>query len=739
MSEFISKIKPWAKYLPVIVFIVILPFIWDTDNMLDASLLPRQLALSFFLIAMTVTFAILFFKGQRFSFDGKYVKIVFGGLALFMLMHLISWAFGVVNGNEALFRTVKEFGFCLFFFFIYQLLANDYRGRELILKLLLVAGTVFITIGIVQFMKADFSKFESSTQNLSYYLNSIIEELYSTCSNKNLFSSILFITLPVSVYCMLNHDGDHKVLSLLWQIFAGVVSIVDLALIVIMLTRTVWAALAVALVAAYIIAYARRMIFVPKMSGEGAKRKTKLIYIGVPAVLVVIMVAVFAFSDTQIERTIVERAAITFNPEKYGYRDNEHGESSVAMRKLVWGKTLDMIKDHPVLGAGPGQWQIELPKYGADEFGAKVRDGSETFQRPHNDYLWFASEVGIIGLLGYLAFFVGILFAGLSNIKRAVNGRVALFNIVAVAALIGWIVVSLLDYPHERIEHNVFYLTISAIVLVDYARRTVAGNQIEQAELTEHTEQVELTEQTTLAEQTEWSGKATVTLAILAFGLVVSGLHLWQSWAYYNGEKNGRLVLAAYYHEDWNAIVRLTRKVDTQLYTLDNYTVPIHYYRGVALSFKNNDKEAISEFEQALEKHPNHMLSYCGIAASLMKLQRYDEAIKYVEQVLEMSPRNSQALFDMAIAYYNKKEFKQALDYMLRLPLVLESGPHNYEATRRAIYRAAVAENASRYNRDNLLDWLNNDGRVDSSIKRYYSDSCTFDELLLKELGPNNQ
>ena len=73
MSEFISKIKPWAKYLPVIVFIVILPFIWDTDNMLDASLLPRQLALSFFLIAMTVTFAILFFKGQRFSFDGKYV------------------------------------------------------------------------------------------------------------------------------------------------------------------------------------------------------------------------------------------------------------------------------------------------------------------------------------------------------------------------------------------------------------------------------------------------------------------------------------------------------------------------------------------------------------------------------------------------------------------------------------------------------------------------------------------
>ena len=739
MSEFISKIKPWAKYLPVIVFIGILPFVWDADNMLDASLLPRQLTLSFFLIAMTVTFAVLFFKGLRFTFEGKYVKIVFGGLALFMLMHLVSCAFGVVNGYEAFFRTVKEFGFCLFFFFIYQLIVNDYRGRELILKLLLVAGTVFITIGIVQFLKADFSKFESSTKNLSYYLNSVIEELYSTCSNKNLFSSILLITLPVSVYCTLYHNGNRKILSLLWQIFAGIVSLADLTLIVVMLTRTVWAALAVALVAAYVLAYARRMHFAPKTGSEGSLRKTKLIYIGIPAALVVIMIAAFALTDTQLERTIKERIALTFNPEKYGYRDNEHGESSVAMRKLVWGKTLAMIKDHPVLGAGPGQWQIELPKYGVDEFGAKLRDGSLTFQRPHNDYLWFASEVGILGLLGYLVFFVGVLLAGLSNIKRATESKVALYNIVAVAGLIGWVVVSLLDYPHERIEHNVFYLTISAIVLVDYARRNVAGNQTVEEERTAQPEQAEPTEQTTLAVQSGLSGKSTITLAILAFGLVLSGLHLWQSWAYYKGEKNGRIVLAAYYHEDWNAIVRLTRKVDSQMYTLDNYTVPIHYYRGVALSFKGNDEAAIIEFEQALEKHPNHMLSYCGLGASLMRLQRYDEAIKSVERVLEMSPRNSQALFDMAIIYYNKREFKPALNYMLRLPLVLESGPRNYEATRRSICRAAVAEEGWRYNRDNLLEWLNNDGRVDASIKRYYSDSCLFGDLLLKELGPNNQ
>lgn len=715
MKDILSKIKPWTQFTPIVVFFLVLPFVWDTTNMLDASMLPRQLLLSIFLIVMSAVFVVLFFKGQRFSFVGKYEKFVFGGLALFMLMHIVSSAFGVDNGYEAFFRTVKEYGFCMFFVFVYQLIVNNYRGRELILKIMLVTGSIFITIGIIQFFKTDFSKFTESTKNLSYYLNSIIEEIYSTCSNKNLFSSILFVTLSVSVYCALSRNGNHKGLSVVWRIFAGIVTIADLTLIVIMLTRTVWAAVVLASVTAYILVYVRRMIFVPQTNGVKPALKTKLIYIGVPVVLVAAIVAVVALSDTQIERAIVERAALTFNPEKYGYKDNEHGESSVAMRKLIWEKTVDMIKDHPVLGVGPGQWQIEIPKYGVDEFGAQLREGSLTFQRPHNDYLWFASEVGLVGLLGYLIFYVGIIIAGLSNIRRSSVEGVALFNIVAVAALVGWVVISLVDYPHERIEHNVFYLTISAIVLADYTWRKNPENQ------------------------TVRKGGAIVTLAVLVFGFVLGCLHLWQTKAYYNGEKNFRNVLEAYYNEDWDAVVQLTLKVNTQMYTLDNYTVPIHYYKGVALSYKNNDEAAIREFEQALKKHPYHLLTYCAMGTSLMKLEQYDEARDYFERALKISPRNNHALFDLAIVYYNQKEFKQALDYILRLPLAMNPAPQNFEVTRRIICRAAVNEDASFYNNKRMQEWMNDDDKVDSSIKNYYADSCSFKELLIKELGPNDQ
>ncbi len=711
MKRLFSTIKAWTLYMPVIVFFLVLPFVWNT-NLLDASLLSRQLFLSFFLVAMLATFVFMFFKGLRFRFGGKREKVVLCGLSLFMLMHVISSLFGVDNGYEALFRTVKEFGFCLFFFFIYQLLIYDCRGRELLLKLMLWVGAFFISLGIIQLLGADFSKYMAATKNRSYYLNLVMEQIYSTCSNKNLFSSLLFITLPISVYFVMVPNGKNKIATILWRIFAALVTVVDLAFILVLLTRTVWLAVFMSVAASYVLICVWKLHIVPRRLGVKAAIKAKLIYIGVPLLLVVSMAVVFVVSDTQIERTIVERVVITFNPEKYGYRDNEHGESSVAMRKLIWEKSVEMIKDHPLLGAGPGQWQIEVPKYGVDEFDAKLREGTLTFQRPHNDFLWFASEVGLLGLLGFVVSLIGIICAGLSNIRHSDDKKVVLFNILAVSALWGWIVISLLDYPHERIEHNVFFLTISAIMLADWQKHRVTD---------------------------ERSGNVMVTISMLAAGLVVSGLHLWQSWAFFKGEKNARNVLAAYYDENWDAILVLTRNADKQMYTLDNFTVPTHYYKGVALSYKDNDEGAIREFNKAIENHPNHMLTYCAMGTSYMKLDKYDEAVKCFERVFEMSPRNNQALYDMAVIHYNKKQFKQALEYILKLPNKLELTPNNFESVRRTICKAAVNEDASRYNRKNLMDWINDDNKVDSSIKRYYSDSCAFDELILKELGPNNQ
>jgi putative inorganic carbon (HCO3(-)) transporter len=68
------------------------------------------------------------------------------------------------------------------------------------------------------------------------------------------------------------------------------------------------------------------------------------------------------------------------------------GAHSVTSRFFIWKKGLEMIKEHPLLGVGPGNYRIEVPK----------DISSRPTLPPHNMFLLVAGEMGIPGLLIYL-------------------------------------------------------------------------------------------------------------------------------------------------------------------------------------------------------------------------------------------------------------------------------------------------------------------------------------------------
>lgn len=67
-------------------------------------------------------------------------------------------------------------------------------------------------------------------------------------------------------------------------------------------------------------------------------------------------------------------------------------------RVLVWTSTCQMIRDHPLLGVGSGNFKIIYPKYRSVE---EIRlSGSDVFvNRSHNDFLETACETGPVGLI----------------------------------------------------------------------------------------------------------------------------------------------------------------------------------------------------------------------------------------------------------------------------------------------------------------------------------------------------
>lgn len=581
----------------------------------------------------------------------------------------------------------------------------------MLIKTALTASIVFIAIGYIQLVKSDFSDFLAAEDHRSYYFNLVMDNVFSTCSNKNLFASLLFITIPFALYTLISNHETRKS-AIVWRTISAITIVANATLIVLLMSRTVFASIFLTLMAFAAISYIYIFRISPEKHGTKVSPKAKKICIVAPVVVVLAAIIFVQSTDTILENTIKERIGLTFNPEKYGYRDNEHGESSTAMRTIIWSKTIEMVKDRPIVGHGIGQWQIIVPKYGVNEFGEKLRNGNQTFQRPHNDYLWFASELGLIGLIGYLIFYIGIIYICICNIKESNDKNTIVFNILAVSALIGWMVVYNLDFSHERIEHNIMYLSIAAIALSDYHAARSKDDKC--------------------------ASKAG-SILILAVCAGISIIGTYQSYQYYKGESNGRLILERHYAHKWDQVIQLTNDIHSQPYTLNNFTTPMPYYRGVAFSMKGDQESAIKEFDKCMQIHPYCILNFCSKGIALIKSGKYDEALDCLSNALAMSPRCTDALYNTAICHFNKKDINNAFLYINKIPFDVKDKSASFYETYLMIYKKMALEKKDIYNRDNLVSWINDDKKVANTIKKYQKENRSdLSELLLEELGSSN-
>ena len=69
---------------------------------------------------------------------------------------------------------------------------------------------------------------------------------------------------------------------------------------------------------------------------------------------------------------------------------------------VIWHSAIDIIRDHPITGIGMGNFRLICPdsKYGPDD--AKGLGYSRCASHPHNIYLEWLTEGGIIGLTGFI-------------------------------------------------------------------------------------------------------------------------------------------------------------------------------------------------------------------------------------------------------------------------------------------------------------------------------------------------
>ena len=306
---------------------------------------------------------------------------------------------------------------------------------------------------------------------------------------------------------------------------------------------------------------------------------------------------------------------------------------NVQERFVLWSNTVELIKDKPLTGWGAGNWDVFFPSTGIQDI-KRMAVLSKTVSRPHNDYLWIASETGVVGLALYLSLLVFVYFIALKTIRRTNSPTDKRTLIILISFFTGYLVIAFFDFPKERSELNFLVATIIALVSIFAQKESIQKNYLTLNGLP--------------------SRLVSLGIAVLLAGLLYVG------GTRYVSEQKSALVKGYFNHQQFDKIIPLTPGIKHALYNIDPAETPVKYYDCFAyFSNKNYTKAAIFG-EEALLDSPYHVSTLKKIAAAYGELAQYEKAIPHFETLRQINPNDDLNNEALAVSYYNTDQKEKA-------------------------------------------------------------------------------
>jgi O-antigen ligase len=289
---------------------------------------------------------------------------------------------------------------------------------------------------------------------------------------------------------------------------------------------------------------------------------------------------------------------------------------SNAQRLALWRKTASLIAAHPFTGVGAGNWKIALPSTGMA--GLLWPDMSVTEVRPYNDWLWTFSETGLAGGLCWLGIWAAALLAGFRAVRASGRWDSALPALLLTSGLLGFGVVSCLDFPKERPEHMAWYAAGLAALLC-MGGRTIPGMDAAPAPVRR-------------------ARRHFVERWALVPGIALAGAALAFSWVRWHDEALVKEIFAAHANRDWPAVIATAARTHTGVCSLNPAASPLAWHEGIARYELGDRPGAEQAFLRSLAAHPYHILTLHNLAVCRLNDGDTVAALRYLRGSLELSP-----------------------------------------------------------------------------------------------------
>lgn len=591
--------------------LLLLPLVYS-NKVLDTSLFPRLLALFLFLTG----FILLLSRKKWFQKTDPGILFHPAFIAAYVLVAITAFSLlFAVNVSAGLFDVAKSAAVVIFMACAAMVMLITPEWPIKLSKYFVVGAAISLTIGYYQYF---------FVIGFGFHDRHIVNEVRGLMSNINLYANYLMMLIPFLVYGII-------VLRRRWRLLALVVLSLNLLMLFLLQTRAVYVGLlsAIPITVFLVVIWYRRFGITVRI-----RNRIMAVFFGL---IVTGGVTLYALPDDN----------IYINRVKSIFSDQENPRIS------MWRATMLLIGDQPLTGAGAGNYSIRIQEYYNQ---ADLGDWAINWIRPHNDYLWVASEKGIPGLVVFLMFFGLLLFYAIRYIyqgnmdgewgKERAEGeeerddKYKWLALLLIMALVSYMVNSFFDFPLERINHQVVLALFAAsLVALTYKRNTQHSNSRAKVH----------------------NGIIFIIMVFLLAGIfyTVKGLRM---------EHYMFRVRTADVDEDWQAMLVASRKAATPWRTLDPLAVPVSFMEGLAQLRLNNFEEALRILEISRTENPSRKYILQNLGLLYNHFGRYDDTIEVLEDLFRMHALDDLNARVLSEAYYYKERYHDALKLLEAIP-----------------------------------------------------------------------
>ncbi len=371
--------KKWLWYASVLC----IPF--STGTILTGTGINLSMPSEILIAFMAMVGGIYMLKGK---FDSEILK---HPLSILIKVH-IGWLFftSIVSTDPAVSfkRAIIHTIFIVAFYFISAALAR--RNSKLFLKTF-----ILYLIGLIPVMYWTFERHLA----LNFDLRMVFAMCQPYYNDHTIYAACIAFLMPLTVI-MLRHSRLLRI-TVFWQIVLAIGFLLLVTQQALALSRAAWISLGAALL----------FYFMLKI-----RIKSWVVFS-----LVFILLGTGYLLSEQVYNQVAQNEAVSNDGDFENHVTsvtNVTTDASNLERINRWVCAMEMFKDKPITGFGPGTYQFEYGKYQTSEFRTYISTNHGDRGNAHSEFLTYLSETGLPGFLMYVAIVFYSIHLGMKNYYR---------------------------------------------------------------------------------------------------------------------------------------------------------------------------------------------------------------------------------------------------------------------------------------------------------------------------------